>query len=121
MPKATQSDNDNDDFPYVHTKTVKYSFSAIPEDFRPDPGAHTRYMVTAEYRGQDSWAVCHGGMVLSKAGEWVAEPRPTDRPDDWLKNHRFNKLSAMRQAYELARDMEKNGVSAATLLKRAKK
>lgn len=40
--------------------------------------------------GSDLWAVRDAfSQVLSISGEWVYEPQPSERDDDFIKNHRF--------------------------------
>lgn len=42
-----------------------------------------------EFCGNGKWAVRDGFSVLSRAGEWVSEPQPSSRTDDWIADHRF--------------------------------
>lgn len=53
--------------------------------YRKDDGSG----ITIEWRGLDKWAVCNGGNVLNKSGEWEYEPLPSSRDDAFMERTRF--------------------------------
>lgn len=53
-----------------------------------------------DVRDVTRWAVTRNGDCLNRAGTWDYEPLPSDRTDDWLKEHRFDTRD---EAFEAAR------------------
>jgi hypothetical protein len=43
--------------------------------------------------GSDLWAVRSGPNCLDKDGDWVYEPLPSSRDDEWLAMHRWAMLT----------------------------
>jgi hypothetical protein len=52
--------------------------------------------ITVELALKNRWAIrTHfQGVCLSVAGEWVDEPSPSNRSEEWLLAHRFSSLEA---------------------------
>lgn len=92
---------ERDDKPFVYSRGTRYNFTIFPEteEFLEQC---VMYTVTAQYRGRGKWAVVHNGKALSISGSWDYEPRSSERGEQWLKEHRFDRMTAMRLAYENA-------------------
>ncbi len=54
-------------------------------------GVHVDCMVQRE--GPDTWAVHSGeGTALGKDGEWILEPRPSSRDDQFFEEYRWDTM-----------------------------
>lgn len=45
------------------------------------------------------WAVCDGGLVLTKDLEWIWQPRPSSRDEAFLEKARFSSREEALKAY----------------------
>jgi hypothetical protein len=73
--------------------------------------------IYVEKRGRGRWAVSRGGgIVLSDEGRWVVEPINSERTDEWLDHHRFDRHTALRLAGEQALTLRINGYTAQDIL-----
>lgn len=50
------------------------------------------------YRDEGRWAVMSGGLVLRDDGEWVHEPIPSNRTDEFKEHTRFALPDALERA-----------------------
>ena len=93
---------------------TRFEFSDLPEgDFnRPV------WTVAAEHRGGDRWAVIRLGHCLGADGDWDYESIPSEREDEWLAGHRFDRDTALRLAEENSHSVTVNGLTAADMLAR---
>lgn len=89
-----------------------YSVSCLPMDHRE----HGHFEITVEWRGNDRWAVIHGGYCLGTDGEWEYERQPSSRADEWLASHRFDLDEALRLAKQEAPHVTCNGWTVARAL-----
>jgi hypothetical protein len=94
----------------VTVRPTVYEVCAYPaEDIN-----RRQFVITVEHRGNDRWAVLHGGFCLSRStGEWDYEMIPSERRDDWLDQHRWNLPEAVAQAVYLAPQITLMGQTAA--------
>lgn len=107
---------------YVAPRT--YVVSILPPDWdEQDPSDYRfHWEITVEYAGQDRWAVRRSTRCcLSRSGEWTFEPRPSERDDKWLEQHRFSFAEALEVAAGIAPMIGVNGVTAREVLKRHQK
>lgn len=51
------------------------------------------------------WAICLRGYELSKAGEWVDPPTPSNRDKEWLANHRYSLEEAKMAIKKIEREL----------------
>lgn len=51
------------------------------------------------YRGKGKWAVVQDELCMSVDGEWLYEPIPSSRTNEWLVRHRFNSAELAYDAY----------------------
>jgi hypothetical protein len=98
----------------VHVEVTSYLVSCLPANY----GARRHFMLTVEYRGPDSWAVCSSGGVYSVDGHWTSEPSSSERGDDWKALYRMSLEQALAFAQRLAPALTCNGVTVATALER---
>lgn len=66
-------------------------------------GSDGRPFATVEKRGTHSWCISRNGSVLANTGEWVYEPLPSSRTDEFIASTRFTLDFALDKARELAR------------------
>ena len=57
--------------------------------------------LSVEWRNDDLWAVTDCGSVLSSDGEWVFEPLPSRRTDEFKARTRFDRDTAFEMARKL--------------------
>jgi hypothetical protein len=57
--------------------------------------------LSVEWRDDDLWAVTDCGSVLSSDGEWVFEPLPSRRTDEFKARTRFDRETAIEMARKL--------------------
>lgn len=81
----------------------------------PNPASINYYSYAIEVtdRGDGRWAVCRMKRCLDADGEWDYEPIPSERTDEWLATHRFDRDTAIRLAREAAPKVKVNGIAAA--------
>lgn len=60
------------------------------------------YPIHVVSRGPSQWAVSDGGFVLTRTGEWEAEPQPSSRTDEFIARTRFTFAEAMGRARALS-------------------
>lgn len=96
-------------------KATQYTVNCLPED---GIDSHV-FEITVEYRGHDRWAIKRHSQVLSAAGVWDWEMRPSEREDDWLDSHRFDLDTALKLAREQAPLVRVNGFTVADALRMA--
>ncbi len=96
----------------AEVRTRSYEVSCLPED----SVNNMAWALTVDYRGNDLWAVKHGGQCLDSDGEWDYEPMPSNRTDEWIATHRFNLTRALLLAKEAAPLVRVNGKTAAEVL-----
>lgn len=89
----------------ITLRVTEYEVCAIPED---DITANA-YAIKVAYRGRGLWAVIRLGYCLGADGEWSYESIPSERTDEWLAGHRFDKETALRLAVEHAPKVTVNG------------
>jgi hypothetical protein len=97
-------------------RTTEYAVSIFTEADDPDGRIGlSSWELKVAYRGRSLWAVVHHSYCLNKSGGWDYEMRPTAREDDWLSEHRFLLLDALRLARAAAPNVTVNGWTAAEL------
>lgn len=57
------------------------------------------YGIYVEERGPNSWAVTYSRSCMSVSGEWSYELMPSNRTEEFIKEHRFSTPEAAEQAY----------------------
>lgn len=57
--------------------------------------------IYVDWRDDGKWAVVSDGFVLDTAGEWVYEPRPSNRSDEFIERTRFKLSDAIARARAL--------------------
>jgi hypothetical protein len=87
---------------------TEHTICALPEDH---PGWR-HFVITVEFRGGGTWAVCHQRDNLSTTCDWDFEDSASSRDDEWLARHRFDLDTALRLAEEQAPLMTCVGISA---------
>ncbi len=98
---------------------TEYLVTALPVDHRE---ART-FAVWVQDRGHGKYAVAlhqnsSGQEVLTRDGQWVWEPRPSSRSDEFIALTRFDLDEALRLAKEQAPRVRWNGQTAADWLHR---
>ena len=89
-------------------RVTKYTVSYLPEDYT---GESYLWDLTVEYRGNDRWAVQHGeSQSLGRDGlfDWD----PSEKPDAWLRDHRFSEQEALELAHKAVMAVKINGRTA---------
>jgi hypothetical protein len=87
---------------YEDAQTNLAGFSVVAyqqgtwEDALKNLGRQVRIETRDGFEGR-KWAVCLGGNVLNKEGEWEWEPQPSSRDDDFFKRCRFD---SAEEAYQ---------------------
>lgn len=83
------------------------AFTGAPRDHVYDP-----HVITVDWRGGDRWAVLlgagwHPQRVWSIVeDDWVYEPRPSERDDEFLAATRFGQDEALALAARLANKVD---------------
>jgi hypothetical protein len=90
----------------IRVNPTTFTVHGLPED---DVNSQV-WSLTIEWRGPDSWAVCHLNRCLSFDGEWDYEPLPSSRDEAWLANHRFTHGEALDLAIEFYPKLVINGL-----------
>lgn len=98
----------------------RYSVCPLPEDHDSYPN----FEITVEREPQPGgvvlWAVRRGRYCLNGEGSWDAEPRSSEREDEWLATRRFDLEKALRLADEASARLRINGMTTADILAEAK-
>lgn len=95
-------------------RVTRYEVSVLPEDDINYPV----YAIAVETRSASLWAVVRHRMCLGADGEWDWESIPSERGDEWLAAHRFDRETALRLAQAAAPSVTVNGITAAQVLAR---
>lgn len=95
------------DIPVFEMPTT-YTISALPLEHEDA----LLYEITVEWRSADRWAVCRPKRCLGADGQWDWESIPSEREDEWLATHRFDRDTALRMAREAAPNVRINGRTA---------
>jgi hypothetical protein len=83
---------------YIRVEPTTFTVCGLPAD---DVNAAV-WKLTVESRGRGLWAVMHmDTYCLSETGEWDYEPSPSNRGDEFLATHRFDREEALRLAQEV--------------------
>ena len=90
----------------------RYKVSCLPDDER-DGGS---WDLSVEERGEGRWAVLHLSYCLGRDGEFVYEPSPSNRTDEFLAGHRFGLDEALALAKRAAPDVVVNGMKPADVV-----
>lgn len=89
-------------------RATRYEVTALPDDI-----VHNRsgFVLTVEARGRGRWAVCEGGRCWNRrTKDWDYESLPSGRTDEWLAEHRFDRLTqALLEAQACAPVLTVNG------------
>jgi hypothetical protein len=93
---------------------TRYEVSVLPED---DINRHV-FTVFVEHRGADRWAVVRHKQCMNAKGEWSWESIPSEREDEWLAEHRFNRGTALELAQWAAPRIVVNGDTAVDAYRR---
>lgn len=88
---------------------TRYEVSVLPED----DINRSVYTINVENRGNDRWAVVRHRQCMNAKGEWSWESIPSEREDEWLAEHRFNRATALELAQWAAPRVIVNGHTAA--------
>lgn len=104
----------------VHEDSISYS--PIPLD---DGLNRSTWQVRVEFAGYgddgaERWAVRNMSRCLSAAGEWIHEPIPSSRTNEWLAEHRFTRHQAAELASEVCHTVTWNGSTADEIAERAR-
>lgn len=94
--------------PSVAVQITEYEVSILPEGDINRP----LYTINVSYRGEGRWAAVRHHACLNSKGEWSYELRPSEREDDWLAEHRFNRMTALELARKAAPQIVVNGQTA---------
>ncbi|WP_280305658.1 hypothetical protein [Nocardia neocaledoniensis] len=78
---------------------TRWEVSCLPVDH----AEYRRSVVMIDQRGPDSYAVIADGWVHDAEGNPAAEPRPSERSEDWLARYRHDFPTAVALAKNLAR------------------
>jgi hypothetical protein len=94
--------------PEALVQIATYEVSILPEGDINRPV----FTITVENRGEDRWAVVRHRECMNAKGEWSWESVPSEREDEWLDEHRFNRMTALELAKWAAPRIVVNGHSA---------
>jgi len=108
----------------VRTTAISYEVSIWPEDCCCIDSA--MYCCSVVYNGFGKWSVRRGlshdkdeqRPCLGRDGEWHYENLPSDRSSEELERDRFDVVTALALAREMAPRVELNGLTAAEALAR---
>ncbi|UJV42044.1 hypothetical protein [Streptomyces sp. AMCC400023] len=98
--------------PYV--EITRYEISLLPETDINRPV----YTINVENRGNDQWAVVRHRQCMNASGEWSWESIPSEREDEWLVEHRFDRETALKLAKQAAPHLVVNGHTALDVYRR---
>lgn len=97
--------------PHSACRVGKIVFSAAAYTYQVggDEGAkRSAGRISVEHRGGDSWAVVDGCMCATRDLEWIFEPSPSNREDDFVARTRFPFNEAIDIASRIAIEWEKH-------------
>lgn len=89
-------------------QTTAYEISILPAG---DISRHV-FTINVEWRGEDRWAVVRHRQCMNAKGDWSWESIPSEREDEWLAEHRFNRMTALELAKWAAPRIVVNGRTA---------
>lgn len=91
----------------VSIKPTRYTVTCLPHNH---PEVY-HYSLTLEFRGQGKWAICRAGDGCYNAftGQFDHESVPSERADEWKRQHRFTLKAARIYAMQLAPGLTVNG------------
>ena len=103
------------------TTVTSYEVSIWPEDCSGMDSA--MYCCSVVHSGYGKWSVRRGtassdAPVLGIDGQWHHENLPSDRTSEELTEHRFDVVTALGLAREMAPSVEINGLTAEEALAR---
>lgn len=97
-------------FEFQFPQTVASASTVLfgtPDDRRKQSDSPERHspsgIFTVEKRDNDSWAIVHRRMNYTRDGQWVPEPLPSNRTDDFLARARWKLPEALVEAVNLSR------------------
>lgn len=93
---------------------TRYEVSVLPES----DVNRLVYTINVEYRGGDCWAVVRHQRCMNAKGEWSWESVPSERGDEWLAEHRFDRATALELAKWAAPRIVVNGHTAVDAYRR---
>ncbi|MBY8341985.1 hypothetical protein LXH13_06280 [Streptomyces spinosirectus] len=93
---------------------TRYEVSVLPEN----DINRSVFTIYVENRGDDRWAVVRRRECMNAKGEWSYELRPSERDDEWLADHRFNRVTALELAKWAAPRIVANGHTAVDAYRR---
>lgn len=102
--------------PKAIVQITRYEVSVLPEN----DINRSLFTIYVENRGDDRWAVVRFGECMNTKGEWSYELRPSERDDDWLAEHRFNRATALELAQWAAPRIVVNGETAVDAYRRTR-
>ncbi|MEV7034565.1 hypothetical protein AB0N99_30590 [Streptomyces sp. NPDC093272] len=95
---------------------TRYEVSVLPED----DINRSVFTINVENRGNDRWAVVRHQQCMNAKGEWSWERVPSEREDEWLDEHRFNRATALELAKWAAPQIVVNGHTAIDAYRRTR-
>lgn len=102
--------------PEVIVQITRYEVSVLPEtDIN-----RSVYTINVENRGHDRWAVVRHSRCMNAKGDWSWESVPSEREEEWLAEHRFNRMTALELAKWAAPRITVNGRTAAEVWQRTR-
>lgn len=102
--------------PEVIVQITRYEVSVLPED----DINRSVFTINVENRGNDRWAVVRHQRCMNAQGEWSWERVPSEREDEWLDEHRFNRMTALELARWAAPRIVVNGETAVDAYRRTR-
>lgn len=93
---------------------TRYEISLLPEDDINRP----LFTINVENRGGDRWAIVRHRQCMNAKGDWSWESIPSEREDEWLAEHRFNRMTALELAQWAAPQIVVNGLTALDVYQR---
>jgi hypothetical protein len=84
--------------PEPTVRVDRYAVSCVDERHPAAPALQ----IYVEDRGNNYWAVLRGRLCLSMNGEWDWEHVPSERGDEWKREHRFGRDTAKALAQKAA-------------------
>jgi hypothetical protein len=100
--------------PEALVQITRYEVSVLPEGDINRPV----FTIFVEHRGEDRWAVVRHRECMNAKGEWSWESIPSEREDEWLAEHRFNRMTALELAKWAAPRIVVNGDTAVDAYRR---
>lgn len=94
--------------PSASVQITEYEVSILPEGDINRPS----FAINVSYRGEGRWAVVRHRQCMNAKGEWSWESIPSEREDEWLAEHRFDRMTALQLARKAAPHIVVNGQTA---------